>query len=209
MEMGRTYGLRRNRLATAAVLVLAISLAVALVLGVLAVPASVSAGSGGYAALVLLVVPLAVALHPRVLTALVDRGLRLLRRPPLDRPLTASTIVRVAGLSVISNGLLGLAVWQLAVDLGGSGWTLVFLSIGAYALAAAAGLVAIPLPAGAGLREAILVVLLAPEIGTASATVVAVAARLVATVCDIGVAGLVALAVRGPGAGQSSTTLPR
>lgn len=211
MEMGRAYGIRRNRMATAAILVLAISLTVSLVLAVLAVPALLSAGSAGYAALVLLVIPLGVALHPKVLTALVDRGLRVLRRPPLEAPLTGATIAKVAGLSVISNTLLGLEVWQLATDLGGDGWKLVFLSIGAYTLAAGGGLMAIPLPAGAGLREAILVLLLAPEIGTASATVVAVAARLIATLADVGVAGIVALTVRAPAgpAGQSSTTLSR
>ena len=198
MEIGRAYGLRRNRLAAAGVLVLAISLTVALVLGVLAVPATVSSGSGAYAALVLLAIPLAVVLHPRVLAALLDRGMRLLRRPALEQPLTGRTIAKVAALSVLSNGLLGLEVWQLSQDLGGHGASLVFLCIGAYALAAAAGVIAIPLPAGAGLREAILVLLLAPSIGTASATLVAIMARLVATTADLAVAGAVALAVRGP-----------
>ena len=118
--------------------------------------------------------------------------------PPLDQHLTGAVIWRVAGLSVISNGLLGLEVWQLSVDLGGHGASLVALCIGAYALAAAAGLVAIPLPAGAGLREAILVLVLAPEIGTPSATLVALLARLLATVADVVAAGIVALATRSP-----------
>ena len=148
--------------------------------------------------LVLLVVPLAIVLHPRVLARLLDGGLRLVRRPPLDQHLTGAVIWRVAGLSVISNGLLGLEVWQLSVDLGGHGGSLVALCVGAYALAAAAGLVAIPLPAGAGLREAILVLVLAPEIGTPSATLVALLARLLATVADVVAAGIVALATRSP-----------
>jgi hypothetical protein len=200
MELGRAHGLRRDRLAAAGVLVLAISLAVALVLALLAVPASVSAGGAGYALLVLLVIPLVVLLHPRVLSALLGRGLRLLRRPPLEQPLTGRVITRVAALSVLSNGLLGLEVWALAADLGGRGGALLPLAIGAYALAAAAGLVAIPLPAGAGLREAILVLLLAPKIGTPSATLVAVVARLIATVADVGVALAVAWwsGTRGP-----------
>ncbi len=198
VELGRAQGLRRDRLAAAGVLVLAISLAVALVLALLAVPASVSAGGAGYALLVLLVVPLVVVLHPRVLSSLLDRALRLIRRPPLDQHLTGAAIWRIAGLSVLSNGLLGLEVWQLSVDLGGHGGALPVLCIGAYALAAGAGLVAIPLPAGAGLREAILVLLLAPQIGTASATLVALLARLVATVADVVVAGIVAFATRSP-----------
>lgn len=204
MELGRRHGLQRNRLATAGVLVLVISLAVALVLGGLAVPALLEGESAAYAWLLLLLLPLAVVLHPPVLTRLVDGALRLARRPLLDAPIPPRTVLEVAGLSILSNGLLGLLVWQLAVDLGGDGWDLVALCIGAYGLAASAGLVVIPLPAGAGVREAVLVAVLAPEIGTAEATLVAIVARLVATACDLAVAGAVALAVR-----QSSTTLER
>jgi uncharacterized membrane protein YbhN (UPF0104 family) len=196
MELGRAYGLRRNKVATAGVLGLAISLAVALVLALLVVPATLSSGSAGYAAFVLLLIPLAVVLHPKVLTRLLQWGLRVLRRPELDAPLTGRMIVEVAVLSTLNNVLLGLGVWQLAVDLGGHGWALVWLCVGTYSLAASAGVIAIPLPAGAGLREAILVLLLAPKIGTPSATVVAIVARLLATVADVGAAGLASLSAR-------------
>jgi uncharacterized membrane protein YbhN (UPF0104 family) len=196
MELGKAYGLRRNKVATAGVLGIVISVAVALVLALLVVPATLSSGSAGYAAFVLLLIPLAIVLHPRVLTALVQRTLRLLRRPELDAELTGSMILEVALLSAANNVLLGLEVWQLAVDLGGHGWALVWLSIGAYSLAASAGVIAIPLPAGAGLREAILVLLLAPKIGTASATVVAIVARLIATIADVAAAGLASLSAR-------------
>ncbi|MEO7429273.1 MAG: lysylphosphatidylglycerol synthase domain-containing protein, partial [Acidimicrobiales bacterium] len=99
MELGRRHGVRRERMAAAGLLVLAISLAVALALGLLAVPALADTGEGGYALLVLLIVPLAVVLHPRVLGPLLRWGFRRLGRPPLDRVLAGRDIVEVALLS--------------------------------------------------------------------------------------------------------------
>lgn len=192
MELGRAAGIRRDRMATAGILVLVISLAAALGLGTLAVPALVEAGAGGYGLLVLAAVPLAVGLHPRVLGPGLDWLLRLARRPPLDAPVTGATVAQVLVLSVASNGLLGLAVWALARDLGADEWRVLPLAVGGYALAAAASLVVVPLPAGIGLREAVLVALLAPVLEVGGATLVAVAARLVIVVADLGAAGVAA-----------------
>ncbi|HEY1116396.1 MAG TPA: lysylphosphatidylglycerol synthase domain-containing protein [Acidimicrobiales bacterium] len=199
MELAKVHGVRRERTATAGIVVLTISLAMGLLLGLLAVPALLDADSDLYASSVLLLVPLAVVLHPKVLTGLVQRGLRLVKRPPLDAPLSLATIWRVAVFSILSNGLLGLQIWQLAVDVGGTGWALLALAVGGYGLAASVSLVVIPLPAGAGLREAILVLLLAPEIGAASATLVAILARLLLTVADVAAAGLAAAATGATG----------
>jgi hypothetical protein len=199
MELAKVHGVRRERTATAGIVVLTISLAMGLLLGLLAVPALLDADSDLYASSVLLLVPLAVVLHPKVLTWLVQRGLRLVKRPPLDAPLSLATIWRVAVFSILSNGLLGLQIWQLAVDVGGTGWALLALAVGGYGLAASVSLVVIPLPAGAGLREAILVLLLAPEIGAASATLVAILARLLLTVADVAAAGLAAAATGATG----------
>ncbi|MCO8127229.1 flippase-like domain-containing protein [Acidimicrobiia bacterium EGI L10123] len=199
MELAKVHGVRRERTATAGIVVLVISLAMGLTLGLLAVPALLDADSELYASSVLLLIPLAVVLHPKVLTWLVQTGLRILKRPALEAPLSITTIWRVAAFSLLSNGLLGLQIWQLAVDVGGEGWALLALAIGGYGLAASVSLVVIPLPAGAGLREAILVLLLAPDIGAASATLVAILARLLLTVADVAAAGLAAAATRAAG----------
>lgn len=197
-ELAKVVGVRRERTATAGIVVLAVSLAVGLCLSVLAVPAIVSGdadGSGtGYLWALALLVPLAVALHPRVLTALVARGLALFGRPPLEAPLTAGVVGRISAFSVGTNALLGLQIGILGLDIGAESGTTSFLllAVGAYGLAASVSLVVIPLPAGAGLREVILVLVLAPEIGAAGATLVAVIARLTLTLADIGTAALAA-----------------
>ena len=197
-ELAKVHGVPRARTATAGVVVLAISVTVALGLGGVAVPALLSADGGGtYAALVLLVVPLGAVLHPAVLNRLVAVGLRVLRRPPLEAELQGGTILRVAAWSVLTNGLLGVQIWLLALDLGGGGIDLAARSIGGFGLATALGLLFMPLPAGAGVREAVLVLLLAPEIGSGSALLVALVARLVLTLLDVGVAAGAAAASRG------------
>jgi hypothetical protein len=188
MELGKAAGLRRDRVAAAGLLVLVISLAVALALGVLAVPAALESGGSAYAALVLLVIPLAVVLHPRVLDPLLGLAFRLLRRAPLDRHPDGGTIVAVALLSVASNGLLGVAVFALAADVGAGTSRGLPLSVGGYALAAAAGLVLVPLPVGAGVREAVLVLSLAPVLDGGRATLVALLSRVIMTVADLSLA---------------------
>ena len=55
---------------------------------------------------------------------------------------------------------------------------------GAFALAYAVGVVIVVAPAGAGAREALIVVLLAPMLGVPEATALALLARVVHTVGD-------------------------
>ncbi len=190
VELAHAHGVRRQRTATAGIVVLLISLTMALVLGVLAVPALLAAESGLYAAGVLLLVPLGIVLHPAVLSWCIATGLRILRRPPPETSLTGSAIRRVALLALLNNGMLGLLLWQLAMDVGDSTWVLLPLAVGAYGMATALGLVVVPLPAGAGVREAVIVVVLAPELSVAGATLVAVLARLILTSADLALAGV-------------------
>jgi uncharacterized membrane protein YbhN (UPF0104 family) len=205
MELSRDYGVSRPKAASASLVVLA-----------LAVP------SGGLAAAVTLpfvsakalasywwalaVVPLfAVVLTPPVLSRLLALAFRLLRRPPLDEPLTLRPIMAGAGWLLLSFLWYGLATWLLLRDLDPdvSGARLVLLSVGAYALAWTAGFLVLVLPAGAGVREAVLVLALAPAIASGPATLVALVARLLATVADLVWAAVgVALRGRGPMAGS-------
>lgn len=202
MEHARAIGIRRDRSGAAGLVVIMVSLTTSISLGVLAVPALFDLDSGGYAWVLVLLPVLAVVLWPAVLNRLIETGLRLVRRPPLDAPFTGGVLARIASATTVSNTLLGVVTWLVATDLGGSGWLLLPLCIGAYNIAASIAFVVIPLPAGAGLREAVLVLLLAPEIGTASATLLAIVVRLLLTLTDLGVAATAAVASR---SGQHTT----
>ncbi|QAY71686.1 UPF0104 family protein [Xylanimonas protaetiae] len=129
---------------------------------------------------------LLVLLLPPVLSRLVGLGFRLLRRPPLERPLTWSGLGVAVAWSVLSWALAGLAVWLLATGLGleAAPRTLVLL-VGAYAIAWVAGFVVVLVPAGAGVREAVLLTLLAASLPHAAVLLVVLLARVLLTLVDL------------------------
>ncbi|MFM7061982.1 MAG: lysylphosphatidylglycerol synthase domain-containing protein [Actinomycetes bacterium] len=63
---------------------------------------------------------------------------------------------------------------------------------GCFALAWVAGVAAVPVPAGVGVREAVLVLTLGSSVGRPTAVTLALVSRLVQVVVDLGVAGLLA-----------------
>jgi hypothetical protein len=133
----------------------------------------------------------AVLLRPAVFAAVVNRVLRVLRRPPLGGTLSARGLV--VGVAWLTLGwlLYGLHVWALARELGGSAGPTYALSVCAFALAWTVGFLVVVVPAGAGVRDVSLAVVLAqafvgtPTGRTASAAGVALLSRLVLTVADI------------------------
>ena len=196
MELGAAAGLSRTQVGTASLLSLAIGVPGALLLGLLAAPALLSAGVPTYAVLFVGLPVTAVLLWPPVLNPLLERALRLARRPAPQQRLTGPAVTRIAVLSGAANVLLGLQALVLAVDLGARGATVLPLAVGGFTLAAVAGLLAVPVPAGVGVREAVLVATLSPVLPLARAVVLAVASRLVLTVADLVVAGAAAAVAR-------------
>lgn len=92
--------------------------------------------------------------------------------------------------------LLGASFWLCARGLvAASSHDLAFY-MGAFAVAWLAGLLAIYAPGGLGVREAVLVALLANRIGAADALVVAAASRLILIAVDVVLAGVASAAMR-------------
>ena len=81
--------------------------------------------------------------------------------------------------------VMGLHVLTLVSALGPSGPVVAGAAIGGMGLAWAAGLIFIPAPAGAGVRDAVLVATLAPLVGTTSAFAVALASRVLLLMADV------------------------
>lgn len=189
MDMGRAHGVPISRMAVSFVVSLGLSVLTGTVLGApVLVVASGDLTWLRWPAAGVAVVGAVVLLWPAVLNGLLALGLRLLRRPPLERPLTARTLVRATALMAGTWALFGAGLWFLAVDLGADPVAAVPVSVSGYALAFTAGLLFVLAPAGVGVRDALLVVTLAPVLGGARATAVALLSRLVATGADVGVA---------------------
>ncbi len=191
MRLGREIGLSRQRIGLAFLLTLGLSVLWGLVVGLLAVPALLSAEGPALALSVLLLVPLVlVLLVPRVLNGLLSMALRLLRRPGLEAPLAGRDVVRGSLWTLAFWLLYGSHVWVLALGLGADPWGSLPVAIGGFALAFSIGPLLVVLPAGAGVREAVLVVTLSTVMPTTDATAVALTSRGLLMVTD----GLLALA---------------
>ena len=197
MELGRDHEVPRSR--TAATGVVAVALGVTSALVVVAVTLPFMGDSGRYV-VALAVLPFAVvALHPRVLVPAINRGLRLIRRQPLDRPLTVPGVLRGVGWAGACWLLIGVQVLVIARDLGpdASGLRLYAICVGSYALGWAAGFLVFIAPAGAGAREAALAVILGSILPTGAATLLALMCRLVLTLTDVVWAAVAAAGSRG------------
>ncbi len=197
MELGRDHKVPRSRTAATGVVAVALGLTAALVVVAVTLP---FIGDGGRYVGALAVLPFAVVgLHPRILTPVMNFGLRLIRRQPLDRPLTVLGVLRGVGWAGCCWMLIGVQVWVIARDLGAdeSGFRLYAICLGSYALGWAAGFLVFIAPAGAGAREAALVVLLGSILPTGAATLLALMCRLVLTLTDVVWAAVAAVGSRG------------
>ena len=128
-------------------------------------------------------------LHDRGLPALVTWAVRR-----SGRQIEGLRIRRDAGrlALLLSAGTwlaFGVHAWVLARPLG-AGPDDLLLVIGAFALAFVAGVVIVPLPAGAGVREAILVLTLGVAIGRPGAITVALLSRLIMILAEFALAAL-------------------
>jgi glycosyltransferase 2 family protein len=204
--MGRDLGVPRQRMGLAFLLTLGLSTLVGILVGVAALPALLQA-EGRVVLLGLLAVPVLLALLvPRVLNGLLERALRLLRRPGLEMPLSGRDMTRGVGWAIAFWIVYGGHVWVLAVGLGADPWRTLPVAIGGFAIAFSLGPLLVVLPAGAGVREAVMVLLLHSVLSTSEATAVALTSRGILMATD----GLLALAAgvtrRGLGATQPVAT---
>ena len=196
MRLGHAAGIPRRRTGLAFLLTLGLSIIWGLIAGLLALPVLVSGGDAHVGWFVLLLPFFAVLLVPRVVNALLGRMLRLLRRPGLERPLSGRSIAVASAWTLAFWIVFGLHVWLLAVGLGADPLVTLPVAIGGFALAFSIGPLLVVLPAGAGVREAVLVVLLASVLDTADATAVALTSRGLFIVTD-GLLALVGAALPG------------
>ncbi|MET7400891.1 lysylphosphatidylglycerol synthase domain-containing protein [Dactylosporangium sp. NPDC005572] len=204
MELARASSVPRSRTATAAVLTIAISLGAGLLTGLAALPLL----GDGYL-WVLLAAPLCVAmLHPRVVNAVIAVLLRVTRRPPLPRPLPGRAIAAALLWALLSWLLLGAHVWFLGLPLAGDTTGLAMASIGGFALAWSAGFLVVLAPAGAGVREVLLIAALSTQLDTAQAAAVAVVSRALMSAADLALAGAAAVTTRASTRGPAPQPRP-
>jgi hypothetical protein len=139
----------------------------------------------------LLAIPVLLAfLHPRALTGAADLAARITRRPPMDTRLDWVMEIRAFAWSLPTWLGLGLETAILAATVKGWSFSIVALGIGAMALAMPLGVLFIPAPAGAGVRDVVLGLVLGSVMPAGKALAIVLASRVIAVVCDLLAAGL-------------------
>lgn len=190
-ELGRDHHVPRRRTATATMVAMLLSVTSALLVVLIALPFAPSVLPDGFGWAVLLVLPLAVLLHPAVLSRLVDLALRLAGQEPLTERTTVRGTLLATLWALGSWTGAGLQVWALAVPLGAHpDLRTAVLLIGGYGLAWAVGFVVIVAPAGAGAREVALAAVLAPVLDRGAILVVVLLSRVLFTLVDLAAAGI-------------------
>jgi uncharacterized membrane protein YbhN (UPF0104 family) len=199
-ELASDHGVPRRRTAAATVASLLLAIASALLVVVATLPFVPDVLPRQFGWTPLLVVPLLVLLHPRVLVPLIDRALRIVGREPLEQRTSTAGTLRGTGWAIGSWVCAGVQVAALAVPLGApaTAHTLA-LAAGGYALAWAVGFVVVIAPAGAGAREVALAAVLSTVLGSGPVVVVVLVSRALFTLTDLALAGLgIAVARRHP-----------
>ena len=183
MELGNTHRVPRHHSASASVLAMLVCMFSGLLTALVTLP--FFARSTPYLWALLAVPGLLACLHPKVLNSALGRLFRLTRRPPLEQPLTARAITISLAWSFGSWIFYGLQIWLLATRLGAPRGQAALLALGGFAFAWSVGFLAVFAPAGAGVREVVLVALLGPVIGVGAGTAVALVSRALTTIGDL------------------------
>jgi glycosyltransferase 2 family protein len=205
MALAREHGIMRKTSLAASVLALVLSIATALSLAAVLLPAGAVGTVRRYWWLGLLLPLLLAALHPRVVSAVLDIALRLAGRQPMPARLSTAGTLRAVGWQALSWLLFGLHAWMLVLGVGGPAGSSLAVSIGGFALAYGIGPLAVVAPAGAGVREAALVLTLGTVIGSTAALAVALVSRVLLVGVDFAQAGTWTLRARRGGASLAPT----
>ena len=196
MEYGKKRGIARRTILAANALTLALSLAVGLILAAALVPLTSTSALRTYGWFYLFLPFLLALLHPRTIPGLLDWLFARIGRQPLGQRLAWSAMWRAAGWALLSWVLLGLHLYALTSGLGVTGPRVLAATIGGFALAASAGILFVPAPAGAGIRDVVLIATLGVSMTSAQALGVGLASRVAMIVVDLLMAALAVLAAR-------------
>lgn len=192
-EMGARLKVSRRRMAVTGLLSIGLAALCGGLLGLVALPrllAREPSGASGWGVVAALALG-AVLLWPRLLNAVIARGLRLLRREPLEHELGARAVLLACGWFLAAWVCAGAGVAVLVRDLqpDASLADLAVAAVCGFALASAAGQLTVVVPAGVGVRDGVLALLLVTFMPVSAATAVVVVARFFAVVADLVVAG--------------------
>jgi uncharacterized membrane protein YbhN (UPF0104 family) len=189
MELGREHQVPRRVGFATGVLALVLTGAVGLPVAAVTLPLAAPSVLGRYWWGMLFIPVFLVVLYPRVLGPLLNFGFRLIRQPPLPQLPSLRGMAKAAGFQALVSVCFGIHAWILLLALHAPAGRALFAAVGGYALAYALGLLAIPVPAGAGVRDVALGAAFSAVVPVSAAAEVAIVSRVALTVIDLTLAG--------------------
>lgn len=189
-EMAAGLAVPRRRTAVVGLLCIGLSALTGLIAGLPALPVLVTRGHAvlPWWGVLLIVGVLVLLLWPPLLNLGIRTALRLLRRPPLEHALSHAAVGLSSLWFTLSWLVGGLSVWVMAravapddADPG----RLLLVAVSGYLLAAGIGMFSIVVPAGVGVRDGVLVLLLTTQMSLSAATAVVVVARFLTVLGDV------------------------
>jgi hypothetical protein len=192
-EMGARLKVPRRRMAVVGLLSIGLAVLTGCLMGIPAVPRLLDRSGDAFSWwwVALAAVLGGVLLWPRLLNAVIARGLAMLRREPLEHDLSGRAVALTSVWFVVAwlcaGG--GVLVLSLALSPDAPLGPLLVTTVGGFALASAAGMFSILVPAGVGVRDGLLALLLVTLMPLSAATAVVVVARFLAILADLLVAG--------------------
>lgn len=194
MEAGRARGASRRTMLAANLITITMSCAIGLIVACLLLPLYDAHALAHYWWALIALPLLLTLLHPRALPAVLDFSFGLLRRPPLGERLDVRSGTEAAAWSLVCWLGLGTHIAILCTALGHGGASTFVLSIGGMALAVSVGVLFIPAPAGAGIRDVVLALVLRTILPPGQALAVVIASRVLLVICDLVLAAMAAAA---------------
>lgn len=152
---------------------------------------------------------LVVAVRPAVLGLVTRLARRLPRLGSLPGAPAAGPVRRALACSLGAWVAFGLHLWLVAAPLGMAGGRGLVTATGAFALAWVVGFLIVLAPAGVGVREAELMVVLGPAVGTGGALAVSLASRFLVVLAEVVLAlGAIALGRARSGRAERADPVP-
>jgi uncharacterized membrane protein YbhN (UPF0104 family) len=196
VAMARDLKIPGRQAATATFLTIAFSIISSLMVAAVTLPVAFPDLVAAYWWAFLAVPVLLVLLHPRSIEWWSGTAFRLLRRPGEPVRLSWPVLLRATGLLIASWLALGAHFGLLVTDVAGNSSSLWLLSMGVFALAWVAGFLVVIAPAGAGVREAALVLGFSGVLPAGAVLALAVLSRVLLIVADVALAAVFLFAAR-------------
>ena len=183
-EFARDHGVSRARAMTGSIVAMVVGVVTAAGVGLIGAAITVPDAVATYWWVVPVALGLVALLTPPVLRRVVALAFRVTKRTEEPAHITGRALAASAAWSVLMWLLLGLQAWLLLREIAPGDASTYVLATGAFALAWLVGFLVVIAPAGAGAREAALVVLLSSVATGPQALSLALVSRFVMTAAD-------------------------